>query len=195
MNADAGEDDYTVMPPDRKRRKRRRNFDTAIRQFRYSDALDYAISSRNPTDVLGVIEELGKREGLTKALSNRDEAALEPIISFISRYLSRPQFSRVLMGVSHKLIDLYGPGVRYSEVLGELFKKLSTRVMVECKAQAKLLKLVGEVDAGVAHIDKQADENPCRKGNKNKFTTTRKIISSKGLRKAGKTTGGVKHTA
>jgi U3 small nucleolar RNA-associated protein 15 len=53
-----------------------------VKQFRYGDALDEALSTRNPSDVILLLvilllEELGKRRGLTIALSCRDDEASE----------------------------------------------------------------------------------------------------------------------
>ncbi len=40
-------------------------------------------NKQRPRDVVAVLEELGKRRGLTVALANRDEELLEPILSFL----------------------------------------------------------------------------------------------------------------
>jgi U3 small nucleolar RNA-associated protein 15 len=145
MNVDADSSDYLVAAQGKKRKLR--TFDVALKQFRYGDALDDALATRRPGDVVAVLEELGKRRGLATALSNRDEELLEPILAFTIRYINRPHFTSLLVGVAHKLIDVYGDVAGQSETIDELFAKLKTQVGNECKAQKSLLRIVGQIDA------------------------------------------------
>lgn len=145
MNAEAGEGDYTVTNQGKKRKLR--SFDVALKQFRYGDALDDALATRRPRDVVAVLEELGRRRGLTNALGNRDEEMLEPVLSFTIRYITKPHFTGLLVGIANKLIDIYGDVAGQSETIDELFAKLKTQVANECRAQKSLLRLVGHIDA------------------------------------------------
>jgi U3 small nucleolar RNA-associated protein 15 len=145
LNAEPSEGDFTVTSEGKKRKLR--SFDEALKQFRYSDALDDALATRRPRDVVAVLEELGKRRGLTAALANRDEELLEPILSFTIRYINRPHFTGLLIGIAHKLIDVYGDVTGQSETIDELFAKLKKQVGNECRAQKDLLRLVGQIDA------------------------------------------------
>jgi U3 small nucleolar RNA-associated protein 15 len=142
--ADAGNDFVAVQES---KKQKVSTFDLALRQFRYGDALDDALNTRQPTFVVAVLEELGKRRGLTIALSNRDEETLEPILSFTVRYITRPQFSSLLIGVAHKLCDIYGNVAGQSETIDELFEKLRTQVSNECRVQKSLLRIAGQLDA------------------------------------------------
>ena len=145
MNAEAGEGDYTVTNQGKKRKLR--SFDVALKQFRYGDALDDALATRRPRDVVAVLEELGRRRGLANALGNRDEEMLEPVLSFTIRYITKPHFTGLLVGIANKLIDIYGDVAGQSETIDELFAKLKTQVANECRAQKSLLRLVGHIDA------------------------------------------------
>lgn len=111
------------------------------------------ISSLIVVQVVAVLEELGKRRGLTISLSNRDEESLEPILSFTVRYIARPQFSSLLIGVAHKLCDIYGGVAGQSETIDELFEKLRSRVREECRVQKSLLRLVGQLDGIMTTAD------------------------------------------
>ena len=145
MNADPTQGDFVVQASSKK--KKLRKFDVALKQFRYGDALDEALETRIPQVVVAVLEELGKRRGLTIALSNRDEESLEPILSFTARYIARPRFSALLVGVANKLLDIYGDVTGESEVIDELFVKLKNQVSQECQAQKVLLHIVGQLDS------------------------------------------------
>lgn len=125
VNASANTGDFVVgSSSDGAKRRKLRAFDQALKQFRYGDALDEALETRVPQAVVAVLEELGKRRGLTIALSNRDEESLEPVLSFTVRYISRPRFAALLIGVANKLIDIYGDISGQSETIDELFGKL-----------------------------------------------------------------------
>ena len=105
------------------------------------------------------MEELGKRRGLAIALSNRDEESLEPILSFTVRYIGRPRFSALLIGVANMLIDIYGDVAGQSEVIDELFAKLKNQVTTECRAQKMLLRVVGQLDAIMTAVEMDEDES------------------------------------
>jgi U3 small nucleolar RNA-associated protein 15 len=159
MNADAGVGDYVAENQNGKKRKLR-EFDIALKQFRYGDALDAALETRTPQVVVAVVEELGKRRGLTIALSNRDEESIEPILSFTVRYISRPRFAALLIGVAEKLIDIYGDVAGQSEMIDELFEKLKNQVKDESRAQKLLFRVVGQLDAILTAAEMDDSEYP-----------------------------------
>jgi U3 small nucleolar RNA-associated protein 15 len=121
-------------------------YDVLLKKFRYSDALDKVLESRQPQVVIAVIEELGKRRGLTIALSNRDEESLESILSFTIRFIDNPQYTPYLIGVAHILCDIYGSLMGQSSVVDELISKLRAKVSSECSVQKMLLRLLGQID-------------------------------------------------
>lgn len=155
MNVDATAGDHIVDGSNANKKRKLAKFDLALKQFRYADALDEALGTRIPQSVVAVLEELGKRRGLTIALSNRDEESLEPILAFTVRYVSRPQFASLLIGVANKLIDIYADVAGQSETIDELFVKLKVQVSDEVRMQKTLLRLVGQLDASL----EQAGQN------------------------------------
>lgn len=157
MNAVPNTGDYTVASQGKKRRLNKH--DLAMKQFRYADALDEVLAGRQPSAIAGVLEELGKRRGLIPALSNRDEDSLEPILSFVIRYIKRPHFTNILLGVAHKVIDIYGVVAGESDLVDELFKKLKHQVGVECRAQRGLMLLVGQIDSIMMNAPEKASDN------------------------------------
>lgn len=103
--------------------------------------------------MIAVIEELGKRCGLTQALSNRDEESLESILAFTTRFIDNPQYTSHLIGVVHIIIDIYGFAVGQSAIVDELFTKLKVKVGTECAVQKNLLRLLGQIDFVMANAD------------------------------------------
>ena len=53
----------------------------------------------------------------------------------------------ILIGVAHKLIDIYGGIIGESDVVDELFKKLKHQIGLECKDQKALMLLVGQIES------------------------------------------------
>ena len=136
-------DDYMLL---HQKKQKLAEYDVLLRKFRYGDALDAVLAKRQPQAVIAVIEELGKRCGLTIALSNRDEESLDAILSFTTRFIDNPQYTSHLIGVAHILCDIYGSLLGQSAVVDELFAKLRSKVAMECAVQKMLLRLVGQID-------------------------------------------------
>jgi len=136
-------DDYLLM---HQKKQRLAEYDILLRKFRYGDALDAVLAKRQPQAVIAVIEELGKRRGLTIALSNRDEESLDAILSFTIRFIDNPQYTSHLIGVSHILCDIYGSLRGQSAAVDELFGKLREKVANECGVQRMLLRVLGQID-------------------------------------------------
>mmetsp|Transcript_10203 Transcript_10203/g.15014 ORF Transcript_10203/g.15014 Transcript_10203/m.15014 type:complete len:84 (+) Transcript_10203:127-378(+) len=63
------------------------------------------------------------------------------------RYIVKPRYTSLLVGVANLLCDIYRPIMGQSETIDELFEKLRRSVALECKAQKALLKIVGQIDA------------------------------------------------
>jgi U3 small nucleolar RNA-associated protein 15 len=150
-------DDYLLL---HQKKQKLAEYDSLLRKFRYGDALDKVLQQRQPQVVIAVIEELGKRRGLTIALSNRDEESLEAILSFTIRFIDDPKYSTYLIGVAHILCDIYGSLIGQSSVVDELFSKLRNKVTNECSAQRMLLRMLGQIDLVMtsAENSRQVDE-------------------------------------
>lgn len=109
--------------------------------------------------VVAVLEELGKRRGWTIALSSRDEETLEPVLSFTVRYITRPQFSSLLIGVAHKLCDICGSVAGQSETIDEQFAKLKSQVYNECRVQKSLFRIVGQLDVIMTMVEMEQEQS------------------------------------
>jgi len=128
------------------RKQRLRPYDLALRKFRYHDALDAALLSRNPTVVITVLEELVYRQGLNKALGGRDEVTLEPLLSFLARYTTNSRYALLLADVCRVVFEAYKTVLGQSEAIDELFTRLGRQVKLELGFQRELLQLLGTMD-------------------------------------------------
>lgn len=123
-----------------------RPYELQLKKFNYQAALDSALKTRNPLIVITVIEELSRRSGLGIALAGRDENTLEPILSFAARYISKVKFSKLIIQVVQKILDLYGQVLNHSDAIFELFLKLQEQVKIELKFQRQIMNVMGQLD-------------------------------------------------
>ncbi len=121
-------------------------YEKLLKKFSYQKALDAALKTHNPLVVITVLEELCRRSGLTIALSGRDESALEPLISFAARYVNHPKFSKLIIQVAHKVLDLYAGVLGHSEAIDELFAKLQRQVKSEVSFHRQIMRVMGSLD-------------------------------------------------
>lgn len=123
-----------------------RPYEIQLKKFNYQQALDTALKTRNPLVVVTVLEELCRRSGLTVALSGRDEGTLDPILAFCARYISHPRYTRLIVQVSHRIVDLYCGVLGHSDAIDELFHKLRQQVKAEVGFHREIMRVVGSLD-------------------------------------------------
>lgn len=96
----------------KRRRTGLKTHDVLLRKFAYGEALDSVlVSTWNTKKALvafSVIEELIARDGLRAALSGRDSASLEPLLSLISSKINEPAHSAMLAHLTDTVLDMYG---------------------------------------------------------------------------------------
>jgi len=129
------------------RNTRLRPYEALLKKFSYQKALDAALKTRNPLVIVTVLEELSRRNGLVSALSGRDEASLEPLLSFAAKFISNPRFCHLIIKVSHTILDLYAHVLGHSDAIDELFNKLQKHVRCEVAFQHSIMSVLGMLDA------------------------------------------------
>jgi U3 small nucleolar RNA-associated protein 15 len=132
------------------RKQRLQPYDVKMKKFEYGAALDAALESKQPIIVASVLDELINRDGLGQALSGRDEAALEPLLHYLGKYITDPRYATVLVDVCDMLFDLYVPVLGQSVSVDSLFYRLRSRVHEEITFQRQLLTLQGALDGLLA---------------------------------------------
>lgn len=121
-------------------------FEKFLKKFSYQKALDSALETKDPVIVITLIEELCRRNGLTIALSGRDETSLEPLLSFTAKYISHARYNDLVIQVAHRLVDMYSCVVGQSDRIDELFMKLHHHVTSEMTFQKDVKRVIGAVD-------------------------------------------------
>ena len=146
-NAKAAADDFLVEV---RRKKRLQPYDKLLKQFNHRGALDAVLATRHPAVVASMLEELVARGALNTALSGRDDVALEPVMSFLIKYISNPRYSKLLIGVCTELVGIYSNVLGQSPSIDNLIYKLNKRVKEELALQTSMLKLIGALDLVIA---------------------------------------------
>lgn len=121
-------------------------YEKHLKKFNYQKALDASLQTQNPIIITTLIEELCKRNGLTIALSGRDETNLEPLLTFITHYINHDRYNKLLCQITHKILDIYSSILGCSDIIDELFLKLLKQINTEVEFEKDILKVLGEVE-------------------------------------------------
>ena len=125
----------------RKKPKKLKAYDEALRKFRYGDALDEAFGTRDPVVVVSVLRELDRRGATRSAIDHRDEDRLEPLLAFLAAHLANPRYAPTLLDVAQATLHLYAGALGRLPDVDDLFAKLRAQVKLEVKNQIALIKL------------------------------------------------------
>ncbi|KAJ3302630.1 snoRNA-binding rRNA-processing protein [Kappamyces sp. JEL0829] len=141
-HSDVAPQNATLVLADRN--KKLQVYDKLLKSFRYADALDSVLSaSIQPALVHALLDELVHRDAIRIALSGRDETSLEPILSFIHRYITYPEYQAQLINVSNIILDLYSHVMIHSLVMEESIRKLLVKVQGEIRLQQSIVETLG----------------------------------------------------
>lgn len=155
-----------VAPPSQKKPKLH-PYDEALRKFRYGDALDAALATRDPNIVVAVLAELNRRGGLRTAVDNRDEDRLETLLFFLASYIANPRYALRLTKVVHVALDIYRPILGVNPAIDELFQKIALKVKLEADNQRESTQIIAcptKKKAAIRHRSQElccASRGPC----------------------------------
>ena len=136
-------DDYKIAS---RRKTRLKPYDIYIKKFQYKDALDAVLNTRQPALVVSMLEELILNSSLENALSNRTDERLEPLLSFLIKFVTNPKYSTILINVCTIVLNLYTYAIGHSTLVDELFLKLQKHLKTEVNIQKDLFHLLGKID-------------------------------------------------
>lgn len=128
------------------RKARLKDYDLYLKKFQYKNALDAALNAGRPVIGVSLLEELVHREALRIALCGRDEAGLEPVLTFITKHITNPRYSSLLIDVADMLFEIYAGVLGQSAVIDTLFVQLNTKLRAEIKFQQHLTQLLGTME-------------------------------------------------
>jgi U3 small nucleolar RNA-associated protein 15 len=121
-------------------------YDKFLKKFQYHDALDCALASQMAPVIVTVLEELIYRRALTIAISNRDPAGLEPLLTFIVKQIDNTRYAALLTDITNLVLDRYSTVLGQSVVLDELFMRLKQKVETELSFHQQSAELTGALE-------------------------------------------------
>lgn len=125
------------------RKPKLRASEKLLKSFQFQGAVDEVLSTRDPIAIISLLEELAARNVLPIALAGRDETKLAPLLEFVMRHVTNPNYSALLVDVANTILDIYASILGESEVIDELFVKLQVKVTGELKLQRELHSMGG----------------------------------------------------
>lgn len=135
------------------RRLKLKKYERHLQKYNYKQALDEVLHSRQPATVAALLEELIHRNGLEAALATRDDTSLEPLLSFVIKFITNPRFSSLLVDVSDVILRNCTQDLGQSVLVDELFVKLQTQLRTEIKLQKDMQGLSGTIDLVLSTIE------------------------------------------
>ncbi|KAI0796676.1 WD40 repeat-like protein [Abortiporus biennis] len=139
--------DVDELRVESKRKKRLKEYDRLLKNFKYSAALDSVLRKQTPpTTTFSLIQELVHRDGLRTALSGRDDVLLEPILRLLLKHVADPRFGVLACDVARIVIDMYTPVLGQSPLIDTLFFRLRKKVAQELRFQQDLVKTKGALE-------------------------------------------------
>ncbi|KAH8118572.1 WD40 repeat-like protein [Phellopilus nigrolimitatus] len=139
--------DFDEFKVEARRKRKLREYDRLLKNFKYSAALDSVLRKQvPPTTAFSLIQELVHRDGLRTALAGRDDVLLEPVLQLLVKYITDPRFGDLASSVSGIVIDMYAPVLGQSPLIDALFVRLRKKVEEELRFQRELFKVKGALD-------------------------------------------------
>ncbi|KAJ8547469.1 hypothetical protein K7X08_011055 [Anisodus acutangulus] len=119
QNEKPSEWDYLIKKP---KKIKVAEHDMLLKKFMHKEALLASLNGKNPENVVAVMEELVARKKLLRCVSNLETEELGLLLRFLQRYSTMPRFSRFLMGLTKKVVEMRAEDIKASDELrGLLF--------------------------------------------------------------------------
>lgn len=137
-------EDFEAQPAGKKLKLK--SYDKFLKKFQYRDALDSALATQLAPIIVTVLEELIYRRALGIAISNRDPAGLEPLLTFIVKQIDNTRYAALLTDITNLVLDRYSTVLGQNVVLDELFVKLKQKVEAELAFHQQSTELTGALE-------------------------------------------------
>eukprot|EP01018_Ginkgo_biloba_P016174 Gb_10217 [translate_table: standard] len=139
----ASEGDYYVKGP---KKVNLQEHDKLLRRFHHTEALVSALKTADPKCIIAVMEELVARNRLMRCVSNLNAEEFEMLIRFLSKYTTMPKYSRFLVALTDKVLDIRARDLGVSEIVKNQIVLLRSRVIQELQVQKSLQELQGIIE-------------------------------------------------
>jgi len=139
-----------------KKKAKLRPYDKYLKAFQFQNALDAVLEMKTSIVTVSLLEDLNARGALQIALSGRNEETLGPLLEFLMKNITNPNYSTLLIEITNRVLDMYTPILGQSAEIDELFVKLRAKVSTEMKLQKELQSLTGMISLIMGSIAEPA---------------------------------------
>ena len=101
-----------------------RPWERFLQKGKYSEALDIVLKDGEMMKIMTLLIALRHRSALRTALSNRDDASLQPIFKWTCKYITDPRYVPMCTEISMLILDLYAPNMGQSKEIDALTRRL-----------------------------------------------------------------------
>ncbi|KAM7287111.1 U3 small nucleolar RNA-associated protein 15 homolog [Ixodes scapularis] len=130
-------------------------YNSYLRTFQVSKALTSALRHANfrkePQVAVAVMQELIRRRALKSALAGRTGKDLVDLMQFVTRNLTDPRFSRILLDVAMLMVEVYHPEVTSCDETHRRFQILQRVIEQEAKHMCEMMELKGSIEILLAN--------------------------------------------
>lgn len=127
--------------------KKLKPFEKDLNAFRWSDALNNAlVDGMEKEFTVTCLEELKKKGKIRIALSNRDEASLEPLLTWCLKSIDDPRNVNIITDYVTCILEIYDELISRKPVLEELVLNLQKKVEVEIKKAQDAERIIGMLE-------------------------------------------------
>lgn len=122
--------------------------DELLRKFQHSEALSRVLRVNcvsDPETVVSFMQELIRRGSLKMALAGRPDKQLKKIIMFLTKNMSDPRFTRILVDVSLALVEVYTSQINRSSAIQIMFKFLNQSLTSEIVSLTRMSQISGQL--------------------------------------------------
>lgn len=124
--------DVIIEGNDKRNRKKEKKWEKDLRKGRYASALDEVLGGKEPPIVvLTLLTALRHRSAMRNALQGRDEISLQPILTWLCKYIIDPRYVAMSVDVGILILDIYSGEMGQSPKVDILMKRLHSRVRKE----------------------------------------------------------------
>lgn len=102
--------------------------------------------AQSSVNVLTLLTALRHRSALRTALSNRDEATLQPVLRWVIKNINRPRTVKTASEVAFLILDLYSEQMGETPEIDHLVKQLHRRVGQSAELAQQAWSTTGMLD-------------------------------------------------
>lgn len=136
------ENDYLVNKP---KKVKLSKSDMLLKKFRHKDALVAALNTKRAASIVAVMEELVARKKLLICISNLDVNELILLFGFQHRNMTKQRYSRFLIGLTKRILEMRAEDVKSSEELRFHLRNMKGMIDEELKIQHIMQEIQGAI--------------------------------------------------